>query len=49
VDNPPKIKITVCEEIQVFRVLVQLLYIMLIIMYNNAMGEYLWVLIMPNV
>jgi len=22
---------------------------MLIIMYNNAMGEYLWVLIMPNI
>jgi len=30
-------------------VILELLYIMLFIMYNNAMGEYLWVLRIPNI
>jgi len=45
-------KTKMTEKIKVFRVLVSVLHstaVMLIIMYNNAMGEYLWVLIMPNV
>jgi len=42
VNSSPKIKI------QVYRVLVSELHIV-DIMYNNAIGEYLWLLIMPNV
>jgi len=46
--------VTICivVQIQVYRVLVSVTHystIMLNIMYNNAMGEFLWVLIMPNV
>jgi len=38
------------KKIQVFRVLESLnFYVMLNIMYNNAMGEYLWVLIVSYV